>query len=141
MVDDYAQAAIRHYQDAESLARLDRLDNAGYLIGFAAECALKKKLRDIHADQTMTFTGHHPEPQRQLRMILEGRNMTGVWLNLARDRSFFAGWSVDGRYAPNGHVTKDQYKNWKAATERVLSEARLRWRPPLVKPAAAGEGE
>jgi len=65
MVDDYAQAPVRHHQDS---AELDRFDNAGYLMGFAAECAMKKKLRDLHGDQNLKFDGYHPVKTRQRKI-------------------------------------------------------------------------
>src|SRR5258708_379943 len=139
MADDYAQAAVRHYNDAEILAGLGRFDNAGYLMGFAAECAMKKKLRDLHGNQKLKFDGHHPEPQRQIRIVLEGRSLSGPWLAIARDRTFFRGWTVEGRYAPDGQISPVTYQAWKASAERVLSEAKLRWkRAPATPPASEG---
>ncbi len=41
MSEDYNEAALRHYRDAEHLADDNRIDNAAHLIGFAAECAIK----------------------------------------------------------------------------------------------------
>jgi hypothetical protein len=140
MADDYAQAAVRHYQDAENLAKLGRFDNAGYLIGFAAECAMKKKLRDLHGNQSQNFDGHHPVPQKQIRTFLEGRRLTGPWLAIARDRNLFAGWNVEVRYAADGLVNEAMYQRWKSAAERVLSEARLRWKPETVRPVAQDSG-
>jgi hypothetical protein len=141
MADDYAQAAVRHYRDAEILAELGRFDNAGYLMGFAAECAMKKKLRDLHRNQNMKFDGHHPEPQRQIRIFLQGRGLGGPWLALASDRNLFAGWRVEGRYAPDGHVSAATYQKWKSSAERVLSETKLRWKGAPVRTAAPKKGE
>lgn len=39
--EDFRAAAVRHYEDARALKYAGRLDNAGHLIGFAAECAIK----------------------------------------------------------------------------------------------------
>jgi len=49
-MEDYKSAAIRHYADAKTLREAGQLDNAGHLIGFAAECAIKLKI-------TVKFTG------------------------------------------------------------------------------------
>ena len=141
MADDYADAAVRHYRDAENLAERGRFDNAGYLIGYAAECAMKQKLRDLHSDPNRDFDGHHPGPQRQIRMFLEGRGLSGPWLSLVRNRSLFRGWSPDIRYASNGQINAGKYDGWKADAERVLSAAKLRWRQPPVQPGAPDSGE
>jgi len=131
---------VRHYEDAENLARLGRFDNAGYLIGFAAECAMKKKLRDLHGNQTQNFAGHHPEPQKQIRTFLEGRSLAGPWLAMARDRNLFAGWNIEVRYAADGRVDEATYRKWKSSAERVLSAAKLRWKSEPVTPAQGGGG-
>jgi hypothetical protein len=40
-MENYEDAAVRHYDDAKALRDSGRGDNAGHLIGFAAECAIK----------------------------------------------------------------------------------------------------
>jgi hypothetical protein len=141
MVDNYAEAAVRHYQDALNLAECGRFDNAGYLIGYAAECAMKKKLRDLHRNQKLKIDGHHPEPQRQIRTFLEKNRLSGPWLSLARNTNLFRGWSPDIRYASDGQIDGEKYLGWKAEAERVLSEARLRWKQEPAKPGAPESGE
>ena len=44
-MESYEHAAMRHFADAEDLAARRRLDNAGHLIGLAAECAVKHAVR------------------------------------------------------------------------------------------------
>ena len=39
--DDYPEAAPKHLQDADALARSRRFDGAAHLSGYVAECALK----------------------------------------------------------------------------------------------------
>jgi hypothetical protein len=141
MADDYADAAVRHYRDAENLAERSRFDNAGYLIGYAAECAMKQKLRDLHGDQKKNFDGHHPQPQRQIRTFLEGRGLSGPWLSLVKNRSLFLGWSPDIRYASNDQIDSKKYAVWKVDAERVMSAAKLRWSQPPVKPGTPDSGE
>ena len=46
-IPDLDAAANRHYEDACTLQSAKRFDNAGYHFGLAAECAIKKKLRDL----------------------------------------------------------------------------------------------
>ena len=41
MIEDYASAASRHLRDARYLHEGERWDNAAYLAGYVAECAVK----------------------------------------------------------------------------------------------------
>lgn len=59
-MEDYASAAIRHYIDAEKLKSSGSIDNAGHLVGFAAECALKYKISTISPDMDRP-RGHFPD--------------------------------------------------------------------------------
>ncbi len=43
-MENYREAAIRHLNDSEKLLESNSVDNAGHLIGFAAECAIKYKI-------------------------------------------------------------------------------------------------
>jgi hypothetical protein len=47
-VERYDSAAIRHFEDAGLLKDSGKLDNAGYLIGFAAECAIKYHISSLN---------------------------------------------------------------------------------------------
>ncbi len=60
MPEAYGDAAKRHYADARMLAASQRYDNAGHLIGFAAECALKHAL-DLHEPQAENPKLHLPQ--------------------------------------------------------------------------------
>jgi HEPN domain-containing protein len=71
---DYKQAALRHYMDAESLAAVGRYDDAGHLIGLAAECALKHGIQGFTIPQNKAIEGHLPSVKYTIRTILNGRN-------------------------------------------------------------------
>ena len=48
LMESFEHAARRHFADAEDLADRQRLlDNAGHLIGPAAECAVKHAVRHV----------------------------------------------------------------------------------------------
>ena len=47
MAEAYADAAVRHWSDAEFFKEDQRLPNADQLYGFAAECALKVALLKV----------------------------------------------------------------------------------------------
>ncbi|WP_157064035.1 hypothetical protein [Methylobacterium tarhaniae] len=126
MPDDYAAAAARHYHDAESLAANARYDNAGHLIGFAIECAIKKKLREIHKNPTMICEGHHPTVQAELRRTLSSRGMSGPWLSISQDKKLLQGWLVGDRYSADGAVSQAKYGEWLASAQKVLSVAGIK---------------
>lgn len=63
-MDDYIDAAQRHYQDGKLLHEQSppRLANASHLYGLAAECALKAIMRKVLPNTTFGGrTGHIPE--------------------------------------------------------------------------------
>jgi hypothetical protein len=124
--DDYSSAAKRHSVDAKTLSSAARYDNAGHLIGFAAECAMKYKLRALHKAPTLNFEGHHPRPQTMIRQFLQGRRLAGPWLALVSGSPLFNDWRIDDRYAPDGTVTKDMYDAWEASAEKIMNMAGIR---------------
>jgi HEPN domain-containing protein len=65
MPRDYGQAAIRHFLDAQMLAEAGRYDDAGHLIGFAAECALKKAASGFTTPPNAEIEGHLPGPLKK----------------------------------------------------------------------------
>jgi hypothetical protein len=48
--NDYESAAVRHIRDATALQAIGRFDNAGHLVGFAAESAIKLRIQPSPAD-------------------------------------------------------------------------------------------
>jgi hypothetical protein len=63
--DSFPDAARRHRSDAKHLATNQRFQNAGHLIGFAAECFAKEILEGagIKIDKPSGFKVHFPELQ------------------------------------------------------------------------------
>lgn len=124
--DNYAEAAVRHLDDAEHLASLGRYDNAGHLVGFAGECAMKQKLRDLTQRAGENFHGHHPSPQTQLRTQLQRRGMQGQWLALCAGPTLFPDWDVNHRYSSDGVVTHQMYSRWLLLSKRLMSLAKIK---------------
>ena len=60
MTQDYESAAVRHFEDAQTLWASGRVDNAGHLIGFAAECAIKHRISSLRP-AAKSPQGHFPE--------------------------------------------------------------------------------
>lgn len=125
MPEVYAIAAVRHFQDAEELAALERFDGAGHLIGFAAECAIKhsvKALRPINQAPHL----HLPKLVEKAKKLLHGRRRHTLYTLLER-RAFMDGWEVDQRYSDDGTVTRILYQMWRRDASRALGAAGL-WR-------------
>jgi hypothetical protein len=123
-VENYEQAAVRHYLDAEQLAGTGRLDGAGHLMGFAAECAIKHAISALRPTAPAPHR-HLPELVETAKKALQGVR-AGPLLALFRTPGYFAGWSVDGRYHTDGSVTAVQYEQWRRHTQRTLAAAHLR---------------
>jgi hypothetical protein len=118
---------MRHYRDAEALADDGRYDNAGHLIGFAAECALKH-----HFNVTTTESSprmHLPELASTMRKRFSARNPRQAVMRRLLDgfgAAFFSDWDVAHRYEADGVVSTELYHSWRVVTRRVLGAAGLR---------------
>ena len=120
MADDYVSAAKRHRADAATLAAAGRFDNAGHLVGIAAECVIKAKLRELNREPTADYDGHYPRIQGILRRKLEHRGITGPWLSLARRSDLLIGWDICDRYSPDNKAGKAEFQKWSEATEELF---------------------
>ena len=124
-MESFEDAARRHFADAEDLAERQRLDNAGYLIGLAAECAVKHAVRHVTPNPPRI---HFPELTAGVRQ-LGGRNPVFSKIRQALSPpahgSVFDDWSIAIRYGADGQVLNAQYRKWKAATGRIMNAARI----------------
>ena len=124
MKEDYRSAALRHLKDAEILAGSSRLDNAGQLIGYAAECAMKLAFtKHLKED----IDGHLPILCGVIRRRLEGRNVRCQLLGIVRRRPWiFDQWHINNRYGCDGHVSLEIYRIWLDQTNLVFQIAGVR---------------
>jgi hypothetical protein len=129
MARDYAQAALRHYEDAESLAALGRYDDAGHLVGLAAECALKHGASGYIRPPNSEIDGHLPPVKWQIRQILDGRNVRGPLLAFVMNQRHFTDWHVNHRYEADGHVDRPKYEKWRDSTKLAFKIVSLRAKP------------
>ena len=137
MPHSYKEAAVRHYNDAEHLAKLQRFGGGAHLIGFAAECALKHAAGGFTSPKYGVIDGHLPQNLlTKIRNILQGRRALGQLLSIARDKNYFQGWNVNDRYEEDAYATALKYNSWKTDADRAMSVARL-W-PGLAKDASNG---
>lgn len=130
MSEKYDEAALRHSEDAKILASKQRFDNAGHLIGFAAECAIKFAVNLPDEDRYNHLPKIAGLAKKALKKIC-GRNETPL-LNLlnqtinSTQNQFFDDWRVDHRYSASGMVTREMYMKWNILADRTLLAAGLR---------------
>lgn len=124
--EDYQAAAIRHFQDASALRAEGRLDNAGHLIGFCAECAIKHRIESLGTGERSPAQ-HLPEILNAARRRL-GERSGYVEMHHVLKSNIFADWAVDHRYAPTGKTTLVQVAAWFTITQRLLAAAHIRMR-------------
>lgn len=126
MPESYSEAASRHFADAGQLAEKERWDGAGYLIGYAVECAIKSAIaaaRPIVAEDRK----HLPYLIDRAKKSPQGRRQQSVFTLLEKS-GFMEGWHVDMRYAADGGVDEERYKGWRADASRMLAAANVRRR-------------
>lgn len=122
--EDYEASAIRHYKDAAALAAGEKLDNAGHLIGFAVECAIKHKIGILGEGE---LKQHLPDILPAARKRLGSRqNFVGMFNLIKGD--VLAGWQVDQRYSQNNYVTRERFDDWQRQAQRILGAGGLKLR-------------
>lgn len=126
MAKNFSEAAVRHFNDAELLAKASRWGNAGHLVGFAAECAVKHHLWIINPSaKAKAFHGHFPDLIAIARKHVSGRRDTALHAVL-RVGPLMQGWDVNDGYAPNLAIGKPQYEMWRQHASRLMSAAGLK---------------
>jgi hypothetical protein len=125
-MDDYRSAAVRHFEDAKYLFDSNKIDNAGHLIGFAAECAIKYKITTLTPSQG-TPHGHFPEIINIAKKHLHGRN-PALSMHQLLIQGGFTGWNVNRRYHRTGITTEQELATWFQFTKRLLGTANIKVR-------------
>lgn len=122
--EEYAEAAIRHYDDAHRLGASERFDNAGHLLGFAAECAIKHKI-EITPSVDDNPGLHLPQILPAARKRLGSRaGFTGMYDVLKAE--IFSDWSVHYRYSATGRYSREMFETWAAVTRRLFAAAGIK---------------
>jgi hypothetical protein len=120
-MEKYDDASARHYKDAVLLKAAGSLDNAGHLIGFAAECAIKHHIYSLRGDQAIYV--HLPQLRDIAIKHLSGRSrkVYGM-LNLLKNNDFLE-WNIAGRYYQSGITSEEQLNSWIKSAERLMGVA------------------
>ena len=124
MNPSYSDAAVRHFHDAELLRQADRLDAAGHLIGFAAECAIKSAVVSLRPQAEAPHL-HFPALIEAAKKRLRGRQCQTLF-TILNSPAFMDSWDVSMRYSATGYVTSDSYERWRSNASRLLGAAGLR---------------
>lgn len=122
MPENYGAAALRHYTDAKLLASNERYDNAGHLVGFAAECSIKDVFQLSGSGRFL----HLPKLLDAVMRQVQGRNPRheGMRVILTLLQTAFNDWDVSLRYHDDG-IDKGTYEKWEQLARRALSAAGL----------------
>jgi hypothetical protein len=124
MDEEYGEAAVRHLTDAEILAGGQRWGGAAYLVGFAAECAIKHRIETLRPEQGAPH-GHFPEILDAARRHLSRRRDTALHAVL-KISNLMEGWGVSLRYSADATVDQGRYIFWREHAVRLVSAAGLR---------------
>jgi hypothetical protein len=124
MPESYSEAAVRHFSDADHLAAGQHLDGAGYLIGYAVECAIKSAVENMRPTADAPHL-HLPTLVEKAKKALQGRRKHSVFTVLERP-GFMAGWAVSLRYEADMTIDAETFKAWRADASRTISAAGLK---------------
>ena len=124
MQEDYESSAIRHYKDAVLLEQEGHLDNAGHLVGFAAECAIKLRIAALRAPPSAPHS-HLPHLLVAARKCFKQRDAYSAMYQLLKN-SLLDGWEVNRRYEQSGSLSKIDLDRWFKDTRRLLGSAGIK---------------
>lgn len=120
-MEQYEQSAVRHYANAILLQGANQFDNAGHLLGFSAECAIKHAISSFKPGR-LNPKGHFPEYLNIARKHIDARSNM---YNLLQ-QNLMDGWRVDRRYFATGHTTATELNNWDRDARRILGAAGIK---------------
>ena len=124
MAEDYEGAAARHYTDALELKAQGRRDNAGHLVGFAAECAIKHQIQSLQPAAASPHV-HLPDLLAAARKKFAARGTQLSMYQLVKD-DHFKTWNVNRRYWSTGSTSEDELDHWFTMARRLLGAAGIK---------------
>lgn len=128
-MENYSDAAFRHWKDAQLLERENCVENADHHYGFAAECAIKKVLVVLPAFSNLGVLG---KSYKEHINILWGKvshqslqkSYPGLFAVL-KTTSHFSDWDVNQRYSADGEISKAAMESHKKSASRLLGAVNL----------------
>lgn len=128
-MENYSSAAVRHWKDAELLARENRVENADHHYGFAAECAIKKVLVVFPAFSTSgVLNSSYKQHINSLWDKVTHQSLQKSYPQLfaiLKVTNAFSDWDVNQRYFVDGAVTSAALASHKKITSRLLGAVNL----------------
>jgi hypothetical protein len=94
MTEKFGEAALRHLTDGEMLADGERWGGAGHLIDFAAECAIKHRIKTVLPKEDAPG-GHFPKLIDIAKRHLTGRSHLALSAVLKRKRGKLPGKPIE----------------------------------------------
>lgn len=117
---DMNDAAARHYHDGCKLMADNRIDNAGYHFGLAAECAIKSILQSAGVrDDDPAIWQHFPDLKPVALQSIHGRTAAPVRGLLERD-NFMQRWAISMRYAKTGSIDRPTAERWRDQADEAM---------------------
>lgn len=105
--EDYADAAKRHWHDADSLETASRLAAADHHVGIAAECAVKHAIASSYGQGLAgTPRMHIDKLWGQATQMVDPAAFPQLHATLMGN-SPFVHWSVEDRYANSAFISSD----------------------------------
>lgn len=127
--ENFADAALRHWRDAELLKNESRVENADQLFGLSAECAVKSALVllpafSVNATLETDFRKHINVLWNHINLQSLQRAYPGL-VDLLDKRNPFDDWSVEQRYCADGFLAAQAMENHRNAARRLLGAVGL----------------
>ena len=124
--ENFQEAAVRHRDDANRLAAGERFQNAGHLIGVAAECLAKSVLQKagITIDKDSPYYTHFPKLAEKIRQLGQGPAMH-LLAPIVAKQDFLSGWGVGTRYDGNlpAPDAEAKYRVWRLDVDSLFNAA------------------
>ncbi len=128
-MENYADAALRHWNDAKLLEEKNCVENADHHYGFTAECAIKKVLIELPAFSNIGMLENaYKEHVNNLWGKVNDQSLQKSYPALSallKAANPFSDWHVNQRYAADGEISRaamDLHKNW---ARRLLGSVNL----------------
>ncbi len=122
-MENFKGAAIRHFLDTDLLHFHGCYDNAGHLIGFSAECAIKHKIASL-GGQEPNLALHIPRLIPMARKRFNNREHAGLLALM--DKPLLSGWDVNNRYSSSGHIKSKDVTLWLQQVKQLFRETNIR---------------
>ncbi|WP_437877948.1 hypothetical protein [Sorangium sp. So ce513] len=127
---NYAEAARRHYADAEHLKSDGRLPGADHFYGLAAECALigmmfcRPECQKLFASDGSIgerYRAHVNKIWSEVLRLFEGRKAGGYFSGLSSKQNPFRDWHVLQRYHSNAALALIAVDRHRDAANRCIA--------------------